>query len=222
MRVRASHVLEGPPISKPVTEVVQLDEKPTWDIHILRADKLIRNLAVTGAMLLTVVAVKNLGTPESQSVFAALQASAGMEWDESIGKLSFVNGLLPESIQAVWSDEADITVLAPVQGETVHVWSEKEPYVLINGNTADVRAAENGEVMSIAHGLEEERILRVRHDNGTEALYGNLAECYAQEGDLVYAGDVIAKVLEGKALAFELRVDGRSVDPTGKMLPLEE
>lgn len=215
-------MLERPSISKPVTEAVQLDEKPTWDIRILRADKLLRNLAVTGAMLLTVVAVKNLGTPESQSVFAALQASAGMEWDESIGKLSFVNGLLPESIQAVWSEEADITVLAPVQGETVHVWSEKEPYVLINGNTADVRAAENGEVMSIAHGLEEERILRVRHDNGTEALYGNLAECYAQEGDRVYAGDVIAKVLEGKALAFELRVDGRSVDPTGKMLPLEE
>ena len=41
-------------------------------------------------------------------------------------------------------------------------------------------------------------------------------------GDRVYAGDAFATVLEGAPLAFELRRDGRSIDPTGLMLPLTE
>lgn len=208
--------------NQPLTEAVDWPERADWGVRVLRADRLVRNLAVVGAMVLTVVAVKNAGTPEAQSVFGALQETAGMEWDESIGKLSFVNSILPQEVQAVWVEEENITVLAPVTGETVHAWSEQEPYLLIESRTDDVRAAEDGEVMSIAHGMEEERIIRVRHDNGTEALYGNLKSCSAQEGARVYAGDVIGQLIAGKPLAFELRVQGRSVDPEGKMVPIEE
>jgi len=104
----------------------------------------------------------------------------------------------------------------------VHAWSESEPYITIQGTVTDVRAAADGEVMSIAHGLNEERILRVRHDDGTEALYGNLLNCHAGEGDRVYAGDVIATLIKDQPLAFELRVDGRSVDPEGRLTPFME
>ena len=206
----------------PKAELTELPPRQGWGKRLLRADKLVRNLAVVGAMLLTVVAVKNAGSPNAQSVFGALQASTDMEWDESLGKLSFVGGILPEGIQAVWSEREAITVFEPVSGETVHAWSQSEPYMAFMSQVRDVRAVADGEVMSVAHGLEEERILRVRHDDATESIYSNLLNCYAQEGDRVYAGDVIATTIEGKPLVFELRRDGRSINPEGLLEPLAQ
>lgn len=193
-----------------------------WGQRILRADRFLRDLAVVGALFLTVLAVRNAQTPESQSVFSALQESANMQWDETLGQLSFVSNWLPESVQAVWNGTDSLTVLAPITGQTVHAWSEKEPYVEWMSEISDVRCVADGEVMSIAHGLEEERILRIRHDDDTESIYGNLAECFAAEGDRVTAGQIIARVLEDQPLAFELRRDGRSIDLRGRLLPLEE
>lgn len=195
---------------------------PSWGQRILRADRMLRDLAVVGALFLTVLAVRNAQTPESQSVFSALKESANMHWDETLGQLSFVSNWLPESVQAVWNGTDSLTVLAPITGQTVHAWSEKEPYVEWMSEISDVRCVADGEVMSIAHGLEEERILRIRHDDDTESIYGNLAECFASEGDRVTAGQIIARVLENQPLAFELRRDGRSINPKGRLLPLEE
>lgn len=206
-----------------LTQPIELPEGDrTWKMRFFQADRLIRNLAVTGVLLLTVVALRNSGMPQAQSVFGALKESAGMQWDESLGKLSFVSDFLPEGVQAVWNEKPALTVFSPLNGDTVHAWSEKEPYITIQGTVSDVRAAADGEVMSIAHGLNEERILRVRHDDGSEALYGNLLKCYASEGDRVYAGDVIADLIRDQPLAFELRINGRSVDPEGRLMPFQE
>ena len=135
---------------------------------------------------------------------------------------SFVDSLLPAEVQEVWRQEESVTVFEPVQGNVVHAWSRQEPYLELSCNTTDVRAAADGEIMSIAHGMDEERIVRIRHEGGLETLYGNLASCAHEVGDRVYAGDAFATVLEGAPLAFELRRDGRSIDPTGLMLPLTE
>ncbi len=202
--------------------LIDYPKESGWGKRLLQTDKLIRNLAVVGGLLLTLVAVKNAGAPQAQSVFSALQDSANMEWDESLGKLSFVGGFLPEGIRAVWSEKESVTVLSPVVGETVHVWTEQEPYLEVMSTVSDVRAVADGEIMSIAHGVDEERILRVRHDDETESIYGNLVMCYGEEGDRVYAGDIIARVLDGKPLAFELRKDGRSINPEGLMKPQME
>jgi len=206
-----------------VTEPVELPQSGHGaGFWVLRADRLVRNLAVVGVLLLTVVALRGSSDPQAQSVFSALQESAGMEWDESIGKLSFVNSLLPQSLQEVWNPTADVMVFAPLSGDTVHAWSKSEPYIMIQGRTEQVRAAADGEVMSVAHGMDEERIIRVRHDDDTEAIYGNLAQSHVQAGQRVYAGDVIATLIDDQPLAFELRVNGRSVDPTGRMTPFDE
>ncbi len=210
---------EGVPAGAALSE---LPPKKGFGQRILQADRLVRNLAVVGALALTVVAVKNASVPQAQSVFSAIQQSAGMDWDESLGKLSFVGDFLPEGIQAVWNEKEAFTVFAPVNGETVHAWTRSEPYVEYAATVTDVRAVADGEVMSIAHGLDEERILRIRHDDETESIYGNLQTCYAQVGDRVYAGDVVARTLDGKPLAFELRKDGRSINPEGLLVPLKD
>lgn len=221
MRLRTEKRLMEPETPQKKNRAVTVST-PGWGQRILRADRLLRDLAVVGALFLTVLAVRNAQTPESQSVFSALKESANMQWDETLGQLSFVSNWLPESVQAVWNGTDSLTVLAPITGQTVHAWSEKEPYVEWMSEISDVRCVADGEVMSIAHGLEEERILRIRHDDDTESIYGNLAECFASEGDRVTAGQIIARVLENQPLAFELRRDGRSINPKGRLLPLEE
>lgn len=220
MKLKSESTLLSGELKTSDAELIELPPKKSFGERLLRTDKLIRNLAVVGGLLLTVVAVKNAGAPEAQSVFSALQESAGMEWDESLGKLSFVNGILPEELQAVWNEKEELAVFAPVNGQTVHAWSVQEPYVEYQTTVLDVRAAADGEVMSIAHGLDEERIVRVRHDDETESIYGNLDTCYVEVGDYVYAGDVFARLLDGKPLAFELRKDGRSIDPEGLLKPM--
>ncbi len=194
----------------------------SWGSRLLRADRLMRDLAVVGALFLTVLAVRNVSVPEAQSVFSALQESANMQWDETLGQLSFVSKWLPQSVQAVWNERDSLMVLAPVSGQTVHAWSRKEPYVEWLSETSDVRCVADGEVMSIAHGPEEERIVRIRHDDETESIYGNLDACFVQEGERVTAGEIFARITTGKPLAFELRRDGRSIDPKGRLLPLDE
>ncbi|MEG0743017.1 MAG: M23 family metallopeptidase, partial [Clostridia bacterium] len=97
-----------------------------------------------------------------------------------------------------------------------------EPYLELQSAVTDVRVAADGEVMSIAHGMGEERIVRVRHDDETESIYGNLLVCYAEVGDRVYAGDIIARVPDDVPLAFELRRDGRSINPEGLLMPHKE
>jgi len=145
-----------------------------------------------------------------------------MKWDENVGRLSFVSDLLPAEIRAVWSEVPAVQVMAPITGETLHAWSEQEPYLELQGAVSDVRAAAAGEVMSIAHGLEEERIVRIRHADDSETLYGNLETCFVEVGDWVETGEIFAALIPGEPLAFELRVDGRSIDPQNQMVALTE
>lgn len=205
-----------------ITHPTEWPKEKSWGKALLQLDKLGRNLAVVGGLFLVVVAVRNSTLPEAQSVFNAIQASAQMEWDESVGKLTFVNALLPESVRAVWQENPVAEVFAPVQGEIVHAWSQSEPYLMIQSGASNVRASADGEVMSIAHGLGEERIVRIRHDDGNETLYGNMQECYIETGDRIAAGEMIGKLLKDQPLAFELRVQGRSVNPAKLLRPFEE
>jgi len=219
VRSRAARLEES---AVPHIQVEELPKPRGWAQRLIRWEQLGKNLVVVGCLFMVVVAVKNTETPQAQSVFQTLQASAGMEWDETVGKLSFVHSLLPKPVQEVWKEDPSIAVFAPVHGEVIHAWSREHPYVMIQTKVSDVRAAADGEVMSIAHGLDEERIVRVRHDDSSEAIYGNLSSCHVEVGERIYAGDVFARILDGEPLAFELRVDGRSIDPAGKWKTFEE
>lgn len=204
-------------------EVIELpDRESSFGTRFLQLDRLVRNFAVVGSLVLVMVAVRSSNMEEAQSVFSALQTGTGMQWDESIGKLSFVNSLLPEEIQTVWNENKEVSVYAPVNGEIVHAWSEGEPYLLIQSEKDEVSASADGEVMSIAHGLGEERIVRIRHANQTETVYGNLQECALEIGQLVHAGELLGKLIPGQPLAFEVRVNGRPVKIDDQLKTFQE
>lgn len=214
---RRLHSVEAEPEAPSTATLTTLRPTP-GEKRALFLDRLIRNIAVVGSLVLVLIAVRNTDSMQAQGVFAAIQDSVGMDWDESIGKLSFVSALLPDELQTVWSAHNDVLVLAPATGEIVHAWSETEPYITIRSVVSDVRASADGELMSIAHGPDEELIVRLRHDDGLETVYGNLAVCYKEVGAYVYEGDLIARLLQDRPLAFEMRKDGRSVDPEGRLL----
>ena len=181
--------------------------------RLFQPENLSRNLALVGCLALVVLALQQTGSEKSVSVFSTLRDEMTATWDQDVGKLSFVSDLLPAEIQAVWNPAAGIAVQTPVNGQVVHTWSVQEPYLEMITTVTDVRSAGDGEVMSIAHGLDEERIIRIRHTDGSEALYGNLQSAHVEVGSVVESGEIIASLLPNKPLAFELRVNGQSVDP---------
>ena len=189
---------------------------------LFQPDRLMKNLAFSCGLMLVILALRTANQPASQTVFSALEAGVNTEWEESIGKLSFVTSLLPEEIQQVWAETESTVVFAPVQGEIIHAWTRQEPYIEMLGNSSDVRAVADGEIMSIAHGEDEERIVRIRHRDGTEALYGNLSACFHEVGEMVYTGDPFARLLEGKPLACDYRRNGRSVEVTDHFFDTED
>ena len=208
-KTRVQRLLEEAP------QLTQLPPKEkNWGTKFLQLDQLVRNLAVIGGLVLVLVAVRNSAAPEAQSVFDAIQQSMGMEWDESLGKLSFVSNLLPEEIQEVWSETQTVELPIPLNGIVVHTWSSGEPYLLIDSEETVVTASADGEVLAIAHGPDEERIVRIRHEDGTEAIYGNLTDCAIEQGEWIEAGETVGTLSADQPLAFEVRLNGRSVEPT--------
>jgi len=222
-QVKPMHVVKRRPQSAgPVSMPLKQPEKEKnleWITPKKKSfvESLTRNVAVAAALLLFVVAVRNAAIPEAKDVFTAVKDSVNMNLDETLGKLSFVSNLLPESALVFWNSDDTVQVTAPVHGDVVHTFSEDEPYVGLLGVSCDVHAAADGEVMNIAHGDGEERIVRVRHEDGLETIYGNLSQCYVTEGDQVYEGDVIGETDGKQPVYFEVRKSGRSVDPVPLM-----
>ncbi len=223
-QVKPMHVVHKNPLSGPAVAPEKEPVKEEKEIEWIKprkkdfAERLTRNVAVAAALLLCAVAVRNAALPQSKDVFSAIADSVSMNLDESLGKLSFVSSLLPESALVFWNSSNDaVQVSAPVHGDVVHVFHEDEPYIALLGVTTDVRVAGDGEVMNVAHGDGEERVVRVRHDNGLETLYGNLQECFVLEGDQVYEGDIIGETAQKQPVFFEVRKDGRSIDPVPLM-----
>ncbi len=227
MEVRQPRGWIQPPIPKTTApessaELTVLPAKPSGWKTLWQPERLTRNLAAVGCLALVLIAAQRMLQEPDVSVFSALKSEMTAEWDEDIGKLSFVSELLPPEIRAVWNPSAGVNILQPVMGEVVHAWSQSEPYLEFASNVTDVRAVSQGEVMSIAHGLGEERIIRIRHTDGSESLYGNLETTYVECGTAVDAGDIIGSLIKHKPLAFELRIDGRSIDPVPCMAELSE
>lgn len=215
--VKRKPQMDGPVLAPP--KEPEKEKKLQWITPQKKSffDSLTRNVAVAAALLLFVVAVRNAAIPEAKDVFTAVKDGVNMNLDETLGKLSFVSSLLPESALVFWNTEDSVQVTAPVHGDVVHTFSEAEPYVGLLGVSSDVHAAADGEVMNIAHGDGEERVVRLRHDDGLETVYGNLSQCYVDEGDQVYEGDIIGETADNQPVYFEVRRSGRSVDPVPLM-----
>ena len=182
-------------------------DQPRW------GERLARNLALAGMLVITIAAMRNAELPTGATVLTAVQQMIDGEWDDHLGKISFVGRFLPETVAVFFESAPDAELTAPCFGALTHPWTEQEPYLGYEGEDKRVFAVAAGQVMSVSHGPDEEYILRVRHDDGLETMYYALASVTVSEGDAVSASTCLGQALSGGAV-IEVRRTGRAIDPT--------
>jgi len=127
--------------------------------------------------------------------------------------------------------EIDInsSITVPVHGEITSgfggrtnpitgLYSEHSGVDIAAKKGTDILAAYNGIVDETGQTEKAGNYVLLMHSDGSETLYCHCSEICCSDGDLVKAGDVIAKVgstgwSTGPHLHFEVRIDGESVDP---------
>ena len=185
-------------------------------------EKLIRNTAIAGAVLLCVLAVRNVNQPWSEAAISGIRQAVTMrvDWDESIGRLSFVRALVPDTALVFLNLSQEADLLPPVNGQITHGYSGEQPWLEYGcAAGAPVLAAADGRVTAAARGMGGDWIVLIEHDGGAETLYGYLAEALVQPGQSVAAGDVIGRAADAAdaRLYFELREGYSAADPTARI-----
>ena len=188
-------------------------------LTLTTGEKLIRNTAIAGAAFLCVLAVRNIDQPWSDTAINGIRQAMTMrvDWDESIGRLSFVRALVPETALVFLNLDSRADLLPPVSGAATHAWSEEQPWLEYAPEPgAPVAAAAEGVVTASAQGMSGDWIVLIEHDGGRETVYGYLASANVRVGQAVGAGDVIgfARQEPNARLYFELRENGQPADPT--------
>jgi len=187
-------------------------EEPPKKRH---GEAFMKNLAVSAALVLCVVTLRTGAIPPVNKTADAVMTAVTDHslLDDQLGKLSFVSALFPEAV-LVFGESDAAQLIAPVNaGMVVHAWSEAEPYMTWRANADRVTAACAGEVIGIYHGNDDERLVQVLGSEGLSCLYGNLCEVSVQLGDAVSAGSLLGRLIPGEDCVFEVRRDGRSIDP---------
>ncbi len=181
--------------------------------------KLSRNVAFLMLMMLCLSSIYNEQLPDGQTVLTAVQQTVDGEWDEHLGKITFVDGLIPDSIAVFFAQPGNEELLLPCLGTMNHAWSQESPYLSFTPENNAALAIADGEVMAIAHTADDALSLRIRHDNGLESVYYQLEEVFCREGDVVKSGDTLATIRQGQLLLLDVRRDGLSIDPTAYFKP---
>ena len=203
------------PTGRVVVAQMNARERGTWTpVNRTKKSKkrLLRNTSVFAAVSLclgagALFAMRNPG--DVQSVMS--HVTAGFEYDDTLGRLQFVSNLLPESAMVFLSGGDETQKLAvPTSAKVSHAWTQEEPW-LEYACIGDVRACQDGEVMTIVKNRQDEYTVRVLHKDGYESIYSGLNAVHLNEQDTVSTGQQIGTA--AGFTAFELRKDGLSVLP---------
>ena len=136
-----------------------------------------------------------------------------IDLDESLGRLSFVRELMPESMLVFFdlSNESELAV--PVDGELDKRYDEQRPWIEFACEPgADVVAAEAGTVLAVTQLSGGGWGVLIEHADGLETVSAYLLEPVVQAGQSVERGQVIARSEAGR-LYFEARRSGVLTDP---------
>lgn len=203
------------PTGRVVVAQMNSRERGTWTpVNKTKKSKkrLLRNTSVFAAVSLCLGAGALFALRHPAGVQSVMShVTAGFEYDDTLGRLQFVSNLLPESAMVFLSGGDETQKLAvPTSAKVSHAWTQEEPW-LEYACIGDVRACQDGEVMTIVKNRQDEYTVRVLHKDGYESIYSGLNAVHLNEQDTVSAGQQIGTA--AGFTAFELRKDGLSVLP---------
>lgn len=190
--------------------------------RLTAGERMIRNTAVACALLLSVMALKNVDQPWSRQATEGIKQAMTMrvDWDETLGQLSFVRALVPETALVFFNLGQGDDLRTPVNGLIGHEFTAQQPWMEYRCKAGEaVYAAFSGRVTAAGQGAGDEWIVLIEDDEGREAVYGYLAAAYVQVGQTVEAGQQIGAAAdkENSRVYFEMRENGEAVDPAGRM-----
>ena len=196
--------------------------KPSPAIHCKRPtmtvmDKLMRNSAVACALLLMVLALQNANQPWTRDATQTLKQALTMriDLDESLGRLNFVRGLVPDTALVFWDMKGN-QLQPPADGAVVHEYSGIQPWIEFACTPQQrVGAAQTGTVAAVMQNAEGDWTVLIDHADGVQTVYAYLAQALTRPGDAVERGAQIGVTAdaEGSRLYFELRKHGVPQDP---------
>ena len=86
--------------------------------------------AVACALLLTLMAVRNIDAPWSNRLTQSIRSAVSMrvDWDHTIGRLSFVRALMPDTALVFLNMGEGDALARPVEGTLSHAFSADQPW----------------------------------------------------------------------------------------------
>lgn len=182
------------------------------------SDRLLRNSALACALLLAVLALGNINHPLARSASETVERALTMhiDLDESIGSLSFIRKLMPESALVFLNLSGEHELAQPVNGELIHAYCDAQPWLLFSAPAgSEVRAVANGTVTAVSELSGGTIGLLIDHGGGVESVYAYLTESTVQPGNAVLRGNTIGT--SGENVYFEMREGESTVDPSERM-----
>ena len=182
-------------------------------------ERLLRNSAIACALLLAMLAARNIDTPWTQAAVEGVERALTMkiDLDESLGQLSFVRDLMPESMLVFFDLSNESELALPVDGELDKRFDGQQPWIEFDCEPgAEVVAAEAGTVVATQQLSGGGWGVMIEHDNGLESVSAYLLEPEVQAGERVERGQGIARSEAGRVY-FEVRRNGEIIDPAALM-----
>lgn len=181
-------------------------------------ERLLRNSCLACAVLLGILALGNLQQPWAKKAANSIEQALTMriDLDRSLGQLSFVQKLMPESALVFFNLGNSHELTLPVQGELTHAYSAAQPWLMFSCKEGSgVCAPADGTVSAVSPLSDGGFGVLIDHGNGLESIAAGLTDVSIHAGDEVLRGGMIGSA-DG-SIYFELRQGGEAIDPSEKM-----
>lgn len=182
------------------------------------SDRMLRNSALACALLLAVLAMGNINQPWARSISQSVQQALTMriDLDDSIGSLSFVRRIMPESALVFLNLSGESELKKPVNGELTHSFADAQPWLTFECPAgSEVYAPAAGVVTAVSELSDGLFGVLIDHGGGLESVCAYLSSAAVRPGDSLQRGQVIGTA--ENSIYFELREGEIAVDPTVRM-----
>lgn len=175
------------------------------------AERITRNFACTVLIIVAAYAVKESRLPESNIVYTAANSMIEVPWEETLGRIQFVNAVFPETDNIHQTYYGMPELLSGSTPPVTHAWIKDEPYLSFRTDAAHVLTG--GLVDHIQHQADGTLTVLMIHDNGYASEYHNLSSCDATEGTQLEYQQLLGKTKDGEMI-YVMKYDGIPIDPT--------
>ena len=192
--------------------------RPRFKAALSFQDRLLRNSFLACAVLLGILTLGNVQQPWAQKAAEGVRQALTMkvDLDESLGQLTFVQKMLPESAQVFFNLGGESEFAQPVDANLVHIYDAMQPWLMYNcQDGSSVVSCADGMISAISPLSDGSWGVLVDHGSGLESVFAGLKEVKAQVGDQLPQGAEIG--LSSESLYFELRENGTAIDPGEKL-----